>query len=46
MNLNTLVPANSGFTVNGCVSINDSGQILYNATTTADYTHTVLLSPQ
>jgi probable HAF family extracellular repeat protein len=45
VNLNTLIPANSGFTVIMAEAINNSGQILCDATTPSDETHAVLLSP-
>jgi probable HAF family extracellular repeat protein len=46
VNLNTLIPANSGFAVIMATAINDSGQILCDATTPSDETHAVLLSPR
>jgi probable HAF family extracellular repeat protein len=45
-NLNTLIPAGSGFTIIMAEAINDSGQILCDATTSSDETHAVLLTPQ
>jgi probable HAF family extracellular repeat protein len=46
VNLNTLIPAGSGFTLTDAVDINDSGQILCDATTTTGSEHAVLLSPK
>lgn len=46
VNLNTLIPAGSGFTINYALAINDSGQILCDATVAGDVTHAVLLTPQ
>jgi probable HAF family extracellular repeat protein len=44
VNLNTLIPAGTGFTLTDAVSINDSGQILCDATNAAGSEHAVLLS--
>jgi probable HAF family extracellular repeat protein len=44
VNLNTLIRPDSGFNITNAVAINDSGQILCNATTFGAL-HTVLLSP-
>jgi len=54
VDLNTLIPANSGFTIGGnpppaqagTVRINDSGQILCTAKTAAGVYHAVLLTPK
>jgi probable HAF family extracellular repeat protein len=46
VDLNTLVPKNSGFTITDAVGINDSGQILCDATNTSGYKHAVLLTPK
>jgi probable HAF family extracellular repeat protein len=46
VNLNTLIPANSGFTVIMAEAINNSGQILCDATTPSGETHAVLLAPK
>jgi len=45
-NLNTLITPNSGYTIINAEAINDSGQILCDATTPSDETHAVLLTPQ
>jgi probable HAF family extracellular repeat protein len=45
-NLNTLIAPNSGFTILNAEAINDSGQILCDATTPGEETHAVLLTPQ
>jgi probable HAF family extracellular repeat protein len=44
VNLNTLIPAGSGFTLTDAVGINDSGQILCDATNASGQEHAVLLS--
>jgi probable HAF family extracellular repeat protein len=44
VNLNTLIPAGSGFTLTDAVGINDSGQILCDATNASGNEHAVLLS--
>jgi probable HAF family extracellular repeat protein len=44
-NLNTLIPTGSGFTIIMAWAINNSGQILCDATTPDDETHAVLLMP-
>jgi probable HAF family extracellular repeat protein len=44
-NLNTLIPSGSGFTIIMADEINDSGQILCDASTPDDETHAVLLTP-
>jgi probable HAF family extracellular repeat protein len=46
VNLNTLIPAGTGFTLTDAVAINDSGQILCNATNAAGSEHAVLLIPK
>ncbi len=46
VDLNTLVPSNSGFTISDAAAINDSGQIVGVATNTSGYEHAVLLTPQ
>lgn len=45
-NLNTLIPAGSGFQIESATGINDNGQIIANATDTATgQTHALLLTP-
>jgi len=46
VNLNTLIPAGTGFTLTDAVAINDSGQILCDATNAAGSERAVLLSPK
>lgn len=46
VNLNTLIQADTGFTLTDAVSINDAGHILCNATNASGVKHAVLLSPQ
>ena len=46
VDLNTLISSNSGFTITDAVGINDSGQILCNATNSSKTTRAVLLSPK
>jgi len=46
VDLNTLVPANCGFTITDAVAINDSGQILCDATNASGDEHAILLTPQ
>ena len=46
VDLNTLIPSNSGFTITDAIGINDSGQILCNATNSSNVTRAVLLSPK
>jgi hypothetical protein len=43
--LNTLIPAGSGLTLNNAVAINNSGQILVQATDASGTQHAVLLTP-
>jgi probable HAF family extracellular repeat protein len=45
VNLNTLIPAGTGFTLTDALAINDSGQILCDATNAGGNEHAVLLSP-
>src|SRR5439155_20767496 len=44
VDLNSLTPSSSGFTITDALGINDSGQILCNATDTSGYVHAVLLT--
>jgi probable HAF family extracellular repeat protein len=44
VNLNTLIPSGSGFTLTDAVGINDAGQILCDATNASGNEHAVLLS--
>ena len=44
VNLNTLIPAGTGFTLTDALGINDSGQILCDATNASGNKHAVLLS--
>jgi probable HAF family extracellular repeat protein len=46
VDLNTLIPTNSGFNILGAVAINDSGDILCNARTSSGLLHGVLLTPK
>jgi probable HAF family extracellular repeat protein len=46
IDLDTLIPVNSGFTVSGAIGINDSGEILCNAKTSSGASHAVLLTPR
>jgi hypothetical protein len=46
VDLNTLIPSNSGFTITDAIGINDSGQILCNATNSSNVPRAVLLSPK
>jgi probable HAF family extracellular repeat protein len=46
VNLNTLIPTGSGFTLTDAVATNDSGQILCDATNASGNEHAVLLSPK
>jgi probable HAF family extracellular repeat protein len=45
VDLNTLIPANSGFTITEAVAINDAGQIVADAKTGSNVPHAVLLTP-
>jgi probable HAF family extracellular repeat protein len=45
VNLNTLIPPNSGYTVTDSIAINDSGDILCDATGAAGKERAVLLTP-
>ncbi len=45
VNLNTLIPAGTGFTLTDALAINDSGQILCDATNVSGNEHAVVLSP-
>jgi probable HAF family extracellular repeat protein len=45
-NLNTLIPAGSGYQIQSATGINDNGHIVANATDTATgQTHALLLTP-
>jgi len=44
-NLNSLVPAGSGVTLNDAVGINDNGQIVANGSDASSPSHAFLLSP-
>jgi probable HAF family extracellular repeat protein len=46
VDLDTLIPPNSGFTITGVAGINDSGQVAADAITTGGFEHAVLLTPQ
>jgi probable HAF family extracellular repeat protein len=47
LDLNTLIPANSGFAIKAAFAINDAGQILCNATNkTSGQLHAALLTPK
>jgi probable HAF family extracellular repeat protein len=46
VNLNTLIPTGTGFTLTDAVDINESGQILCDATNASGNEHAVLLSPK
>jgi probable HAF family extracellular repeat protein len=46
VNLNTLIPAGTGFVLTDSVAINDLGQILCNATNSGGSKHAVLLRPK
>jgi len=46
VNLNTLIPSGTGFTLTDAVGINDSGEILCDANNTGGVEHAVLLSPK
>ena len=44
--LNSLIPANSGYTLTDAIAINDNGQILCDASTPTSSKHAVLLTPK
>jgi hypothetical protein len=44
VDLNALVPSNSGFTISDATAINDCGQMVGDATNTSGYEHAVLLT--
>jgi probable HAF family extracellular repeat protein len=46
VNLNTLIPSGTGFTLTDAVAINDSGQILCDATNASGSEHAILLIPK
>jgi probable HAF family extracellular repeat protein len=46
VDLDTLIPANSGFTLTRTIAINDSGEILCNAKNSAGHQRAVLLTPK
>jgi probable HAF family extracellular repeat protein len=46
VDLNKLIPLNTGFTITDAVGINDSGQILCDATNASGYEHAVMLTPK
>ena len=46
VNLDTLIPANSGFTITDAIAINDAGDILCDATISSGHEHAVLLTPK
>ena len=46
VDLNKLISSNSGFIITDAVGINDSGDILCDATNTSGYEHAVLLTPK
>lgn len=46
VDLDTLIPANSGFTLTRAIAINDSGAILCNAKNAAGHQRAVLLTPK
>ena len=46
VDLNTLIPTNTGFTLTDAVGINGSGQILCDAKNSSGATHAVLLTPK
>ena len=46
VDLDTLIPANSGFTLTRAIAINDSGEILCNAKNSAGHQRAVLLTPK
>jgi probable HAF family extracellular repeat protein len=46
VDLNTLIPSNSGFIITDAIAINDSGEILCNATNAGGFKRAVLLTPK
>jgi probable HAF family extracellular repeat protein len=46
VDLNSLIPSNSGYTLNFAVAINDAGQIAVNATNSAKQHRALLLTPK
>jgi len=46
VDLNTLIPSNSGFIITDAIGINDSGQILCNAANSSGNKHAILLTPK
>jgi hypothetical protein len=46
VDLDTLIPPKSGFTITGVAGINDSGQVAADAISTGGFEHAVLLTPQ
>ena len=46
VDLDTLIPTNSGFTITGAVGINDLGEILCSATTSQSASRAVVLTPK
>jgi probable HAF family extracellular repeat protein len=46
VDLDTLIPANSGFAITGAVGINDSGEILCSAKTSTSASRAVMLTPK
>ncbi len=46
VDLNTLVPTNSGYTLTDAIAINDAGEILCNSTNVNGTKHAVLLTPK
>lgn len=46
VDLNTLIPAGSGFTITDAIAINDAGEILCNAKNSAGVERAVLLTPK
>jgi probable HAF family extracellular repeat protein len=46
VDLNTLIPANSGYAITGAVGINDLGEILCSATTASSASRAIVLTPK
>jgi probable HAF family extracellular repeat protein len=46
VDLDSLIPVNSGFTITGAVGINDTGKILCNAQTSVSASRAVMLTPR